>query len=391
MHRRWNLFVRLAGATALAVAGYGAGATLLETPQVDSFTTIQSAAVLRLLFAVSFALFGFALGYLFTPRLLRPLDAAYRDLREIPPATLTAGTLGLIIGLLVSTLLALPLSFLPDPFGAFLPFIAAVGFAFLGTAVVASDPRTYLSILRGLVGDETAPEAARRYVLLDTSVIIDGRIADVAETGFIDATLLVPRFVLAELQHIADSSDALRRNRGRRGLDVLNRLQGLDAVEVEIGDQDIKGTHDVDRKLVRLADRLGCPVMTNDYNLNRVAEIEGIKVLNLNELANAVKTIVLPGETLEVRIIQEGKEYGQGVGYLDDGTMVVVDNARKMISKTIDIVVTSVLQTTAGKMIFGRYLEPGGAQAPAPPRAAAAQPVAPPAPVAAAPPSNGGK
>lgn len=361
MNRRWNVFVRLAGATTMAVAGYGAGAALLSMPS-GSLGAVQETALVRLLFGISFALFGFGLGYLFTPYLLRPLEGAYRELREVPPLTLTAATFGLIIGLLVSALLAWPLSFLPKPFGSFLPFIAAVGFAFLGTAVVANNPGVYLGILRGIVGEDGGLVAARRYILLDTSVIIDGRIADVAETGFLDATLLVPRFVLAELQHIADSSDTLRRNRGRRGLEILNRLQGLDGIEVEIGDQDIKGTHDVDRKLVRLADRLNCPVMTNDYNLNRVAEIEGIRVLNLNELANAVKTIVLPGEVLDIQIIQEGKEHGQGVGYLDDGTMVVVEGGRDHQGQALPVTVTRVLQTVAGRMIFAQSAADGDAR-----------------------------
>jgi uncharacterized protein YacL len=193
------------------------------------------------------------------------------------------------------------------------------------------------------------------YILLDTSVIIDGRIADVAETGFIDKTLLVPRFVLDELQQIADSGDALRRNRGRRGLEILNRLQGSSRVAVEIGDRDAPGIQEVDRKLVYLAERLNAAIMTNDYNLNRVAEIQGIRVLNLNELANAVKTMVLPGEQMRVRIIQEGKEHGQGVGYLEDGTMIVVEQVGHRIGRTLDVRVTRMLQTVAGRMIFATF------------------------------------
>jgi uncharacterized protein YacL len=185
-------------------------------------------------------------------------------------------------------------------------------------------------------------------------VLIDGRVADVAESGFLDSTLLVPRFVLNELQQIADSPDAMRRNRGRRGLEVLNRLQQSDVVNVELSEHDVGGIDDVDRKLVRLADELGCPIMTNDYNLNRVAEIQGIRALNLNELANAVKTIVLPGESLDVRIIQEGKEQGQGVGYLEDGTMVVVEQGREHLDEQLHVTVTRVLQTVAGRMIFAQ-------------------------------------
>jgi uncharacterized protein YacL len=236
--------------------------------------------------------------------------------------------------------------------GRILPFGVALAFGYLGVAVVGSNPDAYLGLLRGIFGRSDAAAEAGDFILLDTSVIIDGRIADVAETGFLDAILLVPRFVLGELQEIADSSDTLRRNRGRRGLEILNRLQQSEVVTVEITDRDVQGVRDVDRKLVRLAEQLSCPIMTNDYNLNRVAEIQGIRVLNLNELANSVKTLLLPGEELEVRIIQEGKEQGQGVGYLEDGTMVVVDQGRRHIDETLPVTVTRVLQTVAGRMIF---------------------------------------
>jgi uncharacterized protein YacL len=193
--------------------------------------------------------------------------------------------------------------------------------------------------------------------ILDTSVIIDGRIADIAETGFLDGTLAIPQFVLRELQLVADSADSLKRNRGRRGLDVLQRLQKMPQLKVQILDQDFPHVRDVDMKLVELAKSFGCKVVTNDFNLNKVAQVHGVEVLNINELANALKPVVLPGEIMRVFVLKEGKEYNQGVAYLDDGTMVVVDNARRMISKTIDIAVTSVLQTTAGKMIFGRFDE----------------------------------
>ena len=197
----------------------------------------------------------------------------------------------------------------------------------------------------------------RRYKVLDTSVIIDGRIADVCETGFIDGTLVVPQFVLKELQLVADSGDTLKRNRGRRGLDILHKIQKMAGVEVTISDVDFPDVREVDLKLIELARTLQGKIVTNDFNLNKVAQLHGVEVLNINELANALKPIVLPGETMRVFILKEGKEYNQGVAYLDDGTMVVVDNAKKMISKTIDVSVTSVLQTTAGKMIFGRFDE----------------------------------
>src|SRR5256712_6796012 len=198
-----------------------------------------------------------------------------------------------------------------------------------------------------------------QYKVLDTSVIIDGRIADICETGFLEGTLVVPQFVLRELQQVADSSDSLKPNRGRRGLDILQKIQKMGAVDVTISDVDFPDVREVDLKLIELARTLQGKIVTNDFNLNKVAQLRGVEVLNINELANSLKPVVLPGEIMKVFILKEGKEYNQGVAYLDDGTMVVVDNARRMISKTIDIVVTSVLQTTAGKMIFGRYIDAG--------------------------------
>ena len=212
------------------------------------------------------------------------------------------------------------------------------------------EPARLISLFRA-----AGPE--RRYKILDTSVIIDGRIADVCETGFIDGTLVIPQFVLKELQLVADSADSLKRNRGRRGLDILQRIQKMAGVNVTISDADFPDVREVDLKLIELARTLQGKIVTNDFNLNKVAQLRGVDVLNVNELANSLKPVVLPGEIMKVFILKEGKEYNQGVAYLDDGTMVVVDNARRMIGKTIDIVVTSVLQTTAGKMIFGRFID----------------------------------
>jgi uncharacterized protein YacL len=209
-----------------------------------------------------------------------------------------------------------------------------------------------------LIGLFRATGPQRRYKILDTSVIIDGRIADLCDTGFVDGTLVIPQFVLKELQLVADSADSMKRNRGRRGLDILQKVQKMSGVEVTISDVDYPEVREVDLKLIELARTLQGKIVTNDFNLNKVAQLRGVEVLNINELANALKPVVLPGEVMKVFILKEGKEYNQGVAYLDDGTMVVVDNARKMISKTIDVVVTSVLQTTAGKMIFGRYIDP---------------------------------
>jgi len=224
------------------------------------------------------------------------------------------------------------------------------------------EPARLISLFRA-----AGPE--RRYKVLDTSVIIDGRIADVCDTGFVDGTIVIPQFVLKELQLVADSGDSLKRNRGRRGLDILQRIQKMSGVEVVISDVDFPDVREVDLKLIELARTLEGKIVTNDFNLNKVAQLRGVAVLNVNELANSLKPVVLPGEQMKVFILKEGKEYNQGVAYLDDGTMVVVDNARRMISKTIDIVVTSVLQTTAGKMIFGRYIDAGAAT-----QAAAASP-----------------
>jgi uncharacterized protein YacL len=213
--------------------------------------------------------------------------------------------------------------------------------------------RDFFAILGGRLSREgLARTSSEKSVLLDTSVIIDGRIADISRTGFIDGTMMIPRFVLQELQHIADSPDSLRRNRGRRGLEMLNKLQKESIVPIRITDLDVEEVHEVDDKLVRLAKNLHCPIVTNDYNLNRVAELQGIRVLNINELANAVRAVVLPGEGMRVRVVQEGKELGQGVGYLDDGTMVVIDNGKKFIGSTIDVTVTRMLQTNQGRMIF---------------------------------------
>jgi uncharacterized protein YacL len=211
-----------------------------------------------------------------------------------------------------------------------------------------------LSALGGIFSDK----ASRRDLkVLDTSVIIDGRIADVAETGFLTGSLIIPQFILRELQQVADSPDSSKRQRGRRGLDMLNRLQNNSALDIQIVETDFPAVREVDLKLIELGKQLDAVIVTNDFNLNKVAQLRGVSVLNINELANALKPVVLPGEAMRVFILKEGKEYNQGVAYLDDGTMVVVDNARKLIGKNADIAVTSVLQTTAGKMIFGRLWE----------------------------------
>jgi uncharacterized protein YacL len=239
---------------------------------------------------------------------------------------------------------------------SFLQILVMLLMAYVGLIVGASKGDLLnLAALGGIFGGEK--QGKKSYKILDTSVIIDGRIADIAETGFLDGIIVTPQFVLRELQLVADSADSLKRNRGRRGLDILQRLQKVATLTIQIVEDDFPAVREVDLKLIELAKVYEGKIITNDFNLNKVAQLQGVEVLNINELANSLKPIVLPGETMRVFILKEGKEYNQGVAYLDDGTMVVVDNARKMIGKTIDVSVTSVLQTTAGKMIFGRWDE----------------------------------
>ncbi len=294
-------------------------------------------------------LLGFACG----PRFVIPPYAGLRrKLAALPPRALVLGAIGAFVGLALGVLAAIPLAMLPGTFGALVPVIVSGVLASLGAVTFVGRERELLGAIGLLIGKDAVGHKPR-LVLLDTSVIIDGRIADVARTGFVSGVMVVPRFVLDELQHIADSPDVLRRNRGRRGLDILNVLQKENAGRLEISDLDAPEAGEVDGKLVAIARRLGCPILTNDYNLNRVAGLQGVAVLNLNELANAVKVTVLPGELLNVQIIQDGKEAGQGVAYLDDGTMVVVEDGRRLMGQTVDIVVTRVLQTVAGRMVFG--------------------------------------
>jgi uncharacterized protein YacL len=282
-----------------------------------------------------------------------------RPLRQMAPSRLIGALIGGIAGLAIARAIEAGL-FWTDPADhrvEFLHGFLLIVLPYLGLVLGAKNGEWLEPVRLAGLFRPVGPE--RRYKILDTSVIIDGRIADVCETGFIDGTLVIPQFVLKELQLVADSGDSMKRNRGRRGLDILQKIQKMAAVEVMISDVDFPEVREVDLKLIELARTLQGKIVTNDFNLNKVAQLRGVEVLNVNELANSLKPVVLPGELMKVFILKEGKEYNQGVAYLDDGTMVVVDNARKMISKTIDIVVTSVLQTTAGKMIFGRYIEAG--------------------------------
>ncbi len=343
-----EFLLRWVGAFVMAAVGWWVGTTLAARSGNEDVRSI-----------IVLTLSGFAAGLLLTPYFTtRPASWLRRKIRQIPAHYLLSGTIGLALGLIIAALLALPLSMLPDPFGSFLPFVAAVILAYLGVMTMVTRERDLIAALHARFSRNGS--SGERYVLLDTSVIIDGRIADISRTGFIDAIMLVPRFVLNELQHIADSNDPLRRNRGRRGLEMLNRLMKDSETPLEITDMDVPEFHDVDAKLVALARDLNAAIITNDYNLNKVAELQGVRVLNINELANAVKTIMLPGESLKVHIIQEGKEPNQGVGYLDDGTMVVVEEGKPYIGKTKEVVVTRVLQTVAGRMIFAQLPKKNG-------------------------------
>ena len=269
------------------------------------------------------------------------------------------GIIGFVVGLGLAGIFFVAIAGLlvsvPAYMALILRVVVTIGAAYLGAAVAIEKGREFSTAnLVRLLREEPR---SKSYKILDTSVIIDGRIADICDSGFLEGTLLIPQFVLRELQHIADSSDTLKRNRGRRGLDILQKMQKKVDVHVEISDMEFPEIREVDAKLVALAKAFNAKVVTNDFNLNKVAGLHGVGVLNINELTNALKPIVLPGEDMRVYVLKEGKEYNQGVAYLDDGTMVVVDNGRRYIGQTIDVCVTTVLQTTAGRMIFSRLKE----------------------------------
>ncbi len=277
--------------------------------------------------------------------------------RRAPARALAGAIIGLAVGILLASLVTVPLKGLPISLALTggIRFLVFAVFGYFGLMFGTRkgsefDIRKTLNVFK-------AQESQENIKILDTSVIIDGRIADICETGFLEGTFLIPQFILHELQHIADSSDPLKRARGRRGLDILHRIQKISGLDVRVIEDDFPKINEVDAKLVALAKVKSGKVITNDFNLNKVAELQGVSVLNINELSNAVKPVVLPGEAMRVFVLKEGKEFGQGVGYLDDGTMIVVENGRKFLGKNVDVAVTSVLQTTAGRMIFTRLKE----------------------------------
>jgi uncharacterized protein YacL len=278
-----------------------------------------------------------------------------KDIRKLSLKIILGGVSGMVVGLLIALILGYGLNMVSNigENQQVVPWIYLLLTGILGyLGLTLGSKKVDEFSFRG--GDYKAPSDLR---ILDTSVIIDGRIADICDSGFIEGELIVPRFVLTELQSVADSSDSMKRSRGRRGLDILNRMQKSSAIHIDIVEQDFTKIKGVDGKLVALANKINAKLLTNDYNLNKVAELQGVRVLNINELANAMKPVVLPGEQMTVKIIREGKESGQGVGYLDDGTMIIVDHAQKMLNMNVEVVVTSVLQTTAGRMIFTELKE----------------------------------
>jgi uncharacterized protein YacL len=323
---------------------------------------------------------------------LIPYHWIREKIRHAAVSDLIAGAIGLIVGLCIAALASALISPIRlFEIGQWLPILVAFGLAYICTAAAVWRKEDFARLFGSMIGaigagrrsstrdeSENEPETEEREevpklrgrfgkktnrnqenkILVDTSAIIDGRIADITETGFVSGMLVVPRFVLEELQHIADSADTMRRNRGRRGLDILKRLQKDPSVTVEITDADAENTTEVDAKLVKLARQWHTPIITNDFNLNRVADLQGVKVLNINELAHAVKPILLPGEDMTIKIMQDGKEVGQGVGYLDDGTMIVVEGGKSYMGTSIDVTVTRVLQTVAGRMIFAHPKSP---------------------------------
>ncbi len=349
--------LRIFGLTVLAILGWriGRGLAVIFPSAGDLIWIIPSSLV------------GAALGFFVLPPLIRLVFRwMLGKVKAMRVTMLVAATLGLIIGLAVASLLAPPLSVLPGNYGRVLPTIVSILLGYLGMAILVAKEPDFFQFINGYLpqanraeSDPTKKQALYNgQIILDTSAIIDGRIADVSQTGFLSGTFVIPHFVLDELRHIADSSDPLRRNRGRRGLEMLNKLRKESTVPVQVIEADGGDIVEVDGRLVKLAKSLHASIVTTDFNLNRVAEFQGVKVLNINELANALKPVVLPGEEMAVKVIQEGREVGQGVGFLDDGTMIVVEGGRRHINSTVEVQVVRVLQTAAGRIVFAQPKTP---------------------------------
>jgi uncharacterized protein YacL len=342
--------LRISGAVVLGLIGWSVADLFPYDRLPVPFDNQLFAHVLMLVIC------GILGGIALPPLAGRSMLALYERISRISAIQIIANFIGLAGGLLLAAMLAFPLARLPEPFGPVLPFLAAIAFASLGLGVMGLRYRELFRIFNIRLPEAKPDELSGQHepLLLDTSVIIDGRIADIAGAGFLRGDMVVPRFVLNELQYVADSADSLRRVRGRRGLEVLRQLQKEHAAHTKIVDDDPNEASRVDEKLVMLAKRWQCPIVTNDYNLNKVASLQGVAVMNINELANAVKVVLIPGETLDIEVIQEGREAGQGVGYLDDGTMVVIEDGRSYLNRRIAVTVTKVLQTSAGRLIFAK-------------------------------------
>ena len=326
---------------------------ILIIEQLAVFDTVPGSGALAVAWVIAWTVLGFSLLPYLT---VIPAQNVMRAVQELSTAEFVTAIIGLFLGLTLGLLLGLPISALPAPIGTLAPLGISIvlGLGMVGLTVAKRhdliQAAEAIGILRRRPADANAGGGPQ--ILVDTSAIIDGRIADIADSGFLYGTLVVPRFVLDEVQRLADSADSMRRTRGRRGLEILGRMRKDGATPVKVTDEDVPGVAEVDSKLVELAKRDGRAILTNDLNLNRIADLQGVRVLNVNSLANAMKPALLPGEELKVRVIQPGKDAGQGVGYLDDGTMVVVEGGARAIDAEVDVTVTRVLQTVAGRMIF---------------------------------------
>ncbi|MBI4200484.1 MAG: PIN domain nuclease [Chloroflexi bacterium] len=341
-----NIGVRALGALLLGLAGWQAGERLGGLWGASGLFPWGIGGIVA----------GVVVGAVGVPYLIvAPARLLGGTLQRVSAARMVAGVVGLALGLLVAAVVSAPLSRLQGWPGIWVPLGITLALAFLGVLLGMSREGDVALLFSGM-GRARRSEGGRvtGQVVVDTSAIIDGRLVDIMQTGFLSGPLVIPRFVLDELRHVADSTDSLRRSRGRRGLEMLNKLRKETTVPIQVLDLDRPDGLEVDGKLVQLAKHLGAPIVTTDYNLNRVAEIQGVRVLNVNQLANALKSAVLPGEDLEVQIIQEGKELGQGIGFLDDGTMVIVENGRRYLNTRIPLTVTRVLQTAAGRLIFAQ-------------------------------------
>ncbi len=360
--KRFRIVIRIA----MTVIGVGAGpglyflvAKVLETAGFENFTQLLTDWANLVIMIVLAIIFGLIFNFL-SPSLANWLQRKEKQLKSLPTIDMISGVAGLIIGMFIAYLLSRLLQVLPTQMDWFVLLVSVFAYIVLGYMGISigvtkrDDIKSLFNIRRNKQDEEETFGSKKK--LLDTSAIIDGRIYDIALSGFLEGTLCVPAFVLTELRHIADSEDDLKRGRGRRGLDILQKIQQLKEVEVEILNQDVPKLHEVDAKLIKLAQMLDASVVTNDYNLNKVAGVQGVQVLNVNELANAVKPVALPGERMFVKIVKEGKEQMQGVAFMPDGTMIVVQDARNLIGKDLEVEVTSSLQTSAGRMIFARIV-----------------------------------